>query len=128
MQLLQLVRPKIIYSNAEYLLPLSRYFSVIIMLKLNESQSRTICHVHSEFQVSEKILQTELLSPQNILLTAIISTKMKFLFTRVDTGRGNAKPALLIPTLSDIPVCQIPALISVSPSSIMLTSGGQSHH
>ena len=55
---------------------------------------------------------TELLFLQNILLIAIISTKMKFLFTRVDTGRGNAKTALLIPTLSDIPVCQIPALIS----------------
>lgn len=55
---------------------------------------------------------TELLFLQNIFLIAIISTKMQFLFTGVDTGRGNAKTALLIPTQSDIPVCQIPALIS----------------
>lgn len=123
MQLLLPVRPKITYSNADYLLRLSHYFSIIILLKLNESQSRTICHVQSEFLVSENILQnaqfTELLFLQNVLLIAIISTKMKFLFTRVDTGKGNAKTALLIPTLSDIPVCQIPALISECLSSAL---------
>lgn len=37
---------------------------------------------------------------------------MKFLFRRVDTGKGNARTALLSPTLSDTPVCQIPAWIS----------------
>lgn len=55
---------------------------------------------------------TEGLLLQNILLIAIISTKIKFLFTRVDTSRGNAKTALLIPTPWGIPVCQVPALIS----------------
>lgn len=55
---------------------------------------------------------TELLFLQNILLIAITSRKPECLFTRVDTGRGIAKTALLIPTLSDIAVCQIPALIS----------------
>jgi len=55
---------------------------------------------------------TELLFLLNILLIAIIPTKSKFLFTKVDIGRGNAKPAWLIPTLLDIAVCQIFAFIS----------------
>lgn len=48
---------KIIHANSDYLLPLSRYFSVIVLLKLKESQSRTIYHIQSEFLVTEKILQ-----------------------------------------------------------------------
>lgn len=71
---------------------------------------------------------TEPLFLQKILQIAIISTKPKFLFTRVDTGRGNAKTALLIPMLSDTPVCQIAALISECLTPALLSHSDHSHH
>lgn len=110
------MKPKTIYSNADYLLPLTHYFSVIILLKLNTRQSRTKCHIRSELLVSENTVEVHNSQDFSFYKTfcwlQFSSTKMKFLFRRVDTGKGNARTALLSPTLSDTPVCQIPAWIS----------------
>lgn len=70
-----------------------------------------------------------------------MSRKKKFLFTKVGSGVENAKPALLIPALSDIPVCQIPALIpesvppafpsllvTISPLMLLLRNNLLEHH